>query len=58
VAVAPRLVVGLAGDWAGTTIGLPEGRFTDVFDGKRTFTGEVHLADLLGPFPVALLERT
>jgi (1->4)-alpha-D-glucan 1-alpha-D-glucosylmutase len=58
VAVAPRLVLGLAGDWAGTTLALPEGRFTDVFDGKRTFTGEVRLADLLDPFPVALLERS
>ena len=57
VAVAPRLVLGLAGDWAGTTIPLPEGRFTDAFDGQRSFTGEVALAELLEPFPVALLER-
>ncbi len=57
VAVAPRLVLGLANDWADTTLQLPEGRFTDVLDGKRTFTGEVRLADLLGPFPVGLLER-
>src|SRR5581483_1212031 len=41
VAVAPRLVLGLAGEWAGTTLGLPEGRFSDVFDGNRTFSGEV-----------------
>ncbi|HZQ78929.1 MAG TPA: malto-oligosyltrehalose synthase [Acidimicrobiia bacterium] len=58
VAVAPRLVLGLAGEWAGTTLGLPEGRFSDVFDGNRTFSGEVRLAELLDPFPVALLERT
>lgn len=58
VTVAPRLVVGLAGDWSDTTLQLPEGRFTDVLDGKRTFTGEVGLHDLLGPFPVGLLERT
>ena len=58
VAVAPRLVLGLAGDWAGTTLPLPPGRFEDVLDGgKRTFEGEVALGDLLGPFPVALLER-
>ena len=59
VAVAPRLVIGLGGDWAGTTLMLPSGgRFEDVLDGaKRTFDGEVLLADLLGPFPVALLER-
>ena len=58
VAVAPRLVLGLGGDWAGTTLTLPEGRFTDVLNGNRTVSGEVALADLLGPFPVALLERT
>jgi (1->4)-alpha-D-glucan 1-alpha-D-glucosylmutase len=58
VAVVPRLVLGLAADWAGTTVTLPEGRFEDVLDGgKRTSTGEVPLADLLGPFAVALLER-
>jgi (1->4)-alpha-D-glucan 1-alpha-D-glucosylmutase len=58
VAVAPRLVLGLAGDWAGTTLALPEGRFADAFDGNRTFSGEAALAELLSPFPVALLERT
>jgi (1->4)-alpha-D-glucan 1-alpha-D-glucosylmutase len=58
VAVAPRLVLGLAGDWAGTTLALPDGRWSDALDGgTRTFSGEVPLADLLGPFPVALLER-
>jgi (1->4)-alpha-D-glucan 1-alpha-D-glucosylmutase len=58
VAVAPRLVIGLANDWAGTTLALPDGRFENVLDGgRRTFAGEVTLPDLLGPFPVALLER-
>ena len=58
VAVAPRLVLGLRGDWEDTTLQLPDGRFEDVLDGQRTFTGEVSLAELLGPFPVGLLERT
>jgi (1->4)-alpha-D-glucan 1-alpha-D-glucosylmutase len=58
VAVAPRLVLGLGDNWSDTTLQLPDGRFTDVLDGKRTFTGEVSLHDLLGPFPVGLLERT
>jgi (1->4)-alpha-D-glucan 1-alpha-D-glucosylmutase len=58
VAVAPRLVLGLAGDWEGTTLALPESTFADVLDGGgRTFSGPVALADLLAPFPVALLER-
>jgi (1->4)-alpha-D-glucan 1-alpha-D-glucosylmutase len=50
-------VLGLDGDWGDTTLQLPDGRFEDVLDGKRTFTGEVPLAELLGPFPVGLLER-
>jgi (1->4)-alpha-D-glucan 1-alpha-D-glucosylmutase len=54
----PRLVLGLGGDWAGTTLDLPAGTWTDTLDPTRTFTGTVALADLLGPFPVALLERT
>jgi (1->4)-alpha-D-glucan 1-alpha-D-glucosylmutase len=59
VAVAPRLVLGLAGEWAGTALPLPEGRWSDVLDGgRRTFDGEVPLADLLAPFPVALLQRS
>jgi (1->4)-alpha-D-glucan 1-alpha-D-glucosylmutase len=58
VAVAPRLILGLAGDWVDTTLQLPDGRFEDVLDGQRTFTGEVSLAELLGPFPVGVLERT
>jgi (1->4)-alpha-D-glucan 1-alpha-D-glucosylmutase len=58
VAVAPRLVLGLAGDWADTSLALPAGRWADVLGGgRRTFEGEVALADLLGPFPVAVLER-
>ena len=56
--MAPRLVLGLAGNWEDTTLQLPDGRFEDVLDGHRTFTGEVSLAELLGPFPVGLLERT
>ena len=58
VAVAPRLVLGLDGDWADTTLSLPDGRWADVLDGgRRTFEGEVRIAELLAPFPVALLER-
>jgi (1->4)-alpha-D-glucan 1-alpha-D-glucosylmutase len=58
VGVTPRLILGLAGDWAGTTLPLPEGRWSDVLaGGRRPFEGEVALADLLTPFPVALLER-
>jgi (1->4)-alpha-D-glucan 1-alpha-D-glucosylmutase len=59
VAVAPRLVLGLGGDWADTTLTLPDGRWVDVLDGgRRTFEGEAQLTNLLAPFPVALLERS
>ena len=55
--VAPRLVLGLSDGWADTTLTLPDGRWVDVLAGARSFGGEVQLAELLGPFPVALLER-
>jgi len=64
--VVPRLVLGLsaAGGWGATTVSLPPGRWTDlvttrawdVAEGGRA-GGPVPLADLLGAFPVALLER-
>ncbi|HEV7865891.1 MAG TPA: malto-oligosyltrehalose synthase [Acidimicrobiia bacterium] len=58
VAVAPRLVLGLGADWAGTTLRLPDGRWADALDAaRRPMQGEVALADVLSPFPVALLER-
>jgi (1->4)-alpha-D-glucan 1-alpha-D-glucosylmutase len=56
VAVAPRLVLGLGGDWGDTRLTLPPGSWVDVLDGARRFEGGVELAELLGPFPVALLE--
>jgi (1->4)-alpha-D-glucan 1-alpha-D-glucosylmutase len=57
VTAVPRLVMGLGGDWAGTTLMLPEGRWIDALDGQRTFEGSVAVAELLAPFPVAVLER-
>ena len=57
VAVAPRLVLGLGDDWGNTALTLPPGEWSDVLDGERRFEGRVDLAELLGPFPVALLEE-
>ncbi len=57
VAVVPRLVLGLAGDWAGTELELPPGRWRDEFTGAAVDGGRRSLADLLGRFPVALLAR-
>ncbi|MEV7286200.1 malto-oligosyltrehalose synthase [Streptomyces sp. NPDC093252] len=46
-----------AGGWSGTRLPLPPGRWTDVLDPAREFTGDIGLSDLLGASPVALLER-
>jgi len=52
--VVPRLVARLAEDWAGTTVTLPPGSWTDVITGETT-AGTTGLAGLLGRFPVAVL---
>ena len=55
--MAPRLVVGLArrGGWGDTVLTLPDGSWRDVLTGI-TSTGTVAVAQLLGGFPVAVLE--
>lgn len=55
VVVVPRLVLGLGGDWGDTTITLPEVGWTDLLTGRDAAGGEVHLSELLGAFPVAVL---
>jgi (1->4)-alpha-D-glucan 1-alpha-D-glucosylmutase len=57
VVVVPRLALSLAGDWDGTTVGLPGGEWTDVLAG-RTWSGRAALQDILGGFPVAVLARS
>jgi (1->4)-alpha-D-glucan 1-alpha-D-glucosylmutase len=56
--VVPRLVLGLAGGWADTTVALPEGEWTDVLSGATHAGGPVAAATLLDRFPVAVLART
>ncbi|MFE5548766.1 malto-oligosyltrehalose synthase [Streptomyces sp. NPDC056534] len=50
-----------AGGWQDTELVLPEGRWADVLDGVREFTGgpatELKLAELFAERPVALLAR-
>ncbi|WP_445548644.1 malto-oligosyltrehalose synthase [Frankia sp. CiP1_Cm_nod2] len=60
VAVAPRLVLGLrrGGGWRDTTLSLPEGRWTDLFTGRRHDGGVAYVLRLLRDFPVSLLVRT
>jgi (1->4)-alpha-D-glucan 1-alpha-D-glucosylmutase len=61
VVVAPRLVLGLDGDWADTALALPAGTWVDELERPgRTWTGgdmPVPLRDLLAEFPVAVLGR-
>lgn len=56
VAVVPRLPARLArsGGWRDTSVGLPEGTWTDAFTG-RSHEGETRLDALLTDLPVALL---
>ncbi|GGW38295.1 malto-oligosyltrehalose synthase [Streptomyces griseoloalbus] len=46
-----------AGGWRGTRLPLPPGRWTDVLEPGREFTGHARVADLFERLPVALLER-
>jgi (1->4)-alpha-D-glucan 1-alpha-D-glucosylmutase len=55
--VAPFYTLTLNGDWAGTTVTLPQGSWKNEFTGESIKAGAVKLADLLRNFPVALLVR-
>lgn len=55
--VAPRLVIGLGGEWGETSVTVPDGDWRNVFTGTSVRAGRVRIADLLTRFPVALLER-
>ena len=57
IAVAPRLVVKLGGDWRDTAIDLPEGNWLNHLTGDRWVQGLTGVAELLRRFPVALLSR-
>jgi (1->4)-alpha-D-glucan 1-alpha-D-glucosylmutase len=57
ITLAPRRVVGLDGDWQGSTVELPPGIWEDVFSGERFKGGTQKLSRLLEQFPVALLVR-
>jgi (1->4)-alpha-D-glucan 1-alpha-D-glucosylmutase len=58
VAVVPRLLIGLGGDWGDTVLPLTEGRWRNELTGEDVPGGERRLADLLANFPVALLSRS
>ncbi|MBK7580293.1 MAG: malto-oligosyltrehalose synthase [Myxococcales bacterium] len=56
--LAPRLCLGVAErGWQDTTLSVPRGSWRDVLSGQSWHAGEHRVAELLGRFPVALLER-
>ena len=56
--VVPRLVAGLGGDWADTTIDLPAGSWRSLITGEEEQGRRgVPVADLMHQFPVAVLAR-
>ena len=57
VAVAPRLPIGLGGDWGDTAIELPDGMWTGELTGEQVRGGRVRVGDLLARFPVALFSK-
>ncbi|MFD7132321.1 malto-oligosyltrehalose synthase [Streptomyces sp. NPDC059894] len=46
-----------AGGWRDTRLALPPGRWADVLDGGRKFSGHARVEELFARLPVALLER-
>jgi len=57
VTIVPRLVIRRGGDWADTTLRLPEGKWFNELTGETADGVECAVADLLRQFPVALLSR-
>jgi (1->4)-alpha-D-glucan 1-alpha-D-glucosylmutase len=57
VAVAPRLILGLDGDWGTTLLELPPGRWRNVLTGDAVQGGARRLKTLLARFPVGLVLR-
>ena len=56
VVVVPRLLIGLGGHWAGTSLELPRGRWRNVLTGDEVDGGApIELDGLLEKFPVAVL---
>ena len=56
--IVPRLLIGLAGDWAGTTLELPRGLWKNVLaDDEHDGGAPIELASLLQAFPVAVMAR-
>ena len=57
ITIAPRLLLGLGGDWGDTALDVPDGRWRNELTGDVVSGGSVKLGDLLHRFPVALLAK-
>jgi (1->4)-alpha-D-glucan 1-alpha-D-glucosylmutase len=55
--LVPRLPIKLAGSWAGTTVDLPPGKWTNLFTREEVAGGRLRVQTVLERFPVALLTR-
>jgi (1->4)-alpha-D-glucan 1-alpha-D-glucosylmutase len=58
VTIAPRLVLGLRGDWQDTKVELPCGSWRDILTGDTFPGGGSEMSSLTGRFPVSLLVRS
>jgi (1->4)-alpha-D-glucan 1-alpha-D-glucosylmutase len=55
--LAPRWTLTLAGDWSGTVLPVPEGRWKNALTGECFDGGSRSIADLLARFPVLIAHR-
>ena len=55
--LVPRLVIGLAGDWADTTVDLPPGRWRSLLTDAEHGGGTTPVGGLVQDFPVAVLRQ-
>lgn len=57
ITIAPRLLIGLDGDWRKTVVRLPGHTWENALTGEKWESGDVRLASLTSAFPVALLVK-
>jgi len=57
VTLAPRCSLKLGGSWSGTTIELPQGKWTNLLTREVVTGGRLRVNSLLQRFPVALLKK-
>lgn len=58
IVMVPRLSWKLAGDWQGTSVGIPEGDWVNALSGEQFAGGSMRLIDVFRAFPVALLVKS